>query len=188
MSPIDPGLLVPASARQRSQVGRSRLLLLIPLATLVAVLALVLAVSRSPAVPQPIAFNHRLHAEDEGLACDFCHEYVRVGAHAGLPDAEICAECHDTVQGDSEDAERLTALIDRGEPLRFNKLFTLPEHVFYTHRRHVAIGELECRECHGAIAESERPPARPLVSISMDYCMDCHREQGETLDCNACHR
>lgn len=188
MSSIEPGLPPSASARKTGQSAHSRFLLLIPLVLVLAVLVLVVAVNRSPAVPQPIAFNHRLHTEDEGLACDFCHEYVRVSAHAGLPGSEVCAECHDTVQGDSEDAKRLTALIERGEPLYFNKLFTLPKHVFYTHRRHVGIGELECRECHGAIAETERPPARPLVSVSMEYCLDCHREQGETLDCNACHR
>jgi hypothetical protein len=26
------------------------------------------------------------------------------------------------------------------------------------------------------------------VEVTMDFCMDCHREQGQTLDCNACHR
>lgn len=170
------------------EAGRSPLLVLIPLAILVVALTLVLTVNRSPAVPQPIAFNHRVHIEGEGLDCDFCHEYVRDGAHAGLPNAEICSECHDTPQGKSEEAARVTELIDRGQPLRFNKLFRLPDHVFYTHRRHVGIGELECQECHGDIATTELPPERPLVSMSMEYCMDCHRERGETLDCNACHR
>jgi hypothetical protein len=62
------------------------------------------------------------------------------------------------------------------------------DHVFYTHRRHVGIGELECVNCHGEIADTERPPERPLVRIDMDLCMDCHREHEETVDCNACHR
>jgi hypothetical protein len=26
------------------------------------------------------------------------------------------------------------------------------------------------------------------VRITMDHCMDCHRERAETLDCVACHR
>ncbi len=82
----------------------------------------------------------------------------------------------------------MTELLEAGDPLRFNKLFQLPDHVFYTHRRHVGIAELECANCHGAIAETERPPERALVRVSMDSCMDCHREQGQTLDCNACHR
>lgn len=188
MNFTEPGWVVSVTSRSLERRGRSALLLLVPLAILAAALTLLLVVNRSPAVPQPIAFNHRLHIEDEGLECGFCHEYVQVSAHAGLPGEEICAECHDTAQGDSEEAARVTAMIEQGDPLRFNKLFSLPDHVFYTHRRHVAIGKLECLECHGRIAEMERPPERPLVSMSMDYCMDCHREQGETLDCNACHR
>lgn len=96
--------------------------------------------------------------------------------------------CHRTPQGDSAEAARVTDLLEAGDPLRFNKLFRLPDHVFYTHRRHVGIAELECADCHGAIAETERPPERALVPVSMDSCMDCHREHGLTLDCNACHR
>jgi predicted CXXCH cytochrome family protein len=60
--------------------------------------------------------------------------------------------------------------------------------VYYTHRRHAGIGELECENCHGAIADTERPPERALVRVTMEFCMDCHREREQTLDCNACHR
>jgi DnaJ-class molecular chaperone len=112
-------------------------------------------VARRGAVAQPIEFNHRKHTEELGLNCEFCHAYVRRGAHAGLPDAQTCSMCHTVPQGASED---------------------------------VALGELECEVCHGAIAATERPPRGPLVEITMDFCMDCHREQGQTLDCNACHR
>ena len=96
--------------------------------------------------------------------------------------------CHTTTQGTSEEAARVTELITQGDPLQFNKLFRLAPHVFYTHRRHVELAELECQTCHGAIATTERPPSRPLVKVTMDFCTDCHREQGQTLDCNACHR
>ncbi|HWO89128.1 MAG TPA: cytochrome c3 family protein [Gemmatimonadales bacterium] len=156
-----------------------------PLMAAVLMLALV---SRSPAVPQPVAFNHRKHTQDLQLACEFCHAYVTTGAHAGLPDATVCAVCHRAVLGESPEAARLTELLTRGEPLRFNKLFRLAPHVNYTHRRHVGIAKLECRECHGAIAESARPPARPLVSVNMDYCLDCHRARQQSVDCVACHR
>jgi hypothetical protein len=152
------------------------------------VVVLLIVARRSPAVPQPVAFNHRKHTEDLGFNCEFCHEYVRTGAHAGLPDVETCSMCHATPQGTSDEAARVTELIEQGDPLRFNKLFRLAPHVFYTHRRHVGIAELECENCHGAIAETERPPSRPLVRITMDTCMDCHRERNATLDCNACHR
>lgn len=143
---------------------------------------------RNVAVPQPIAFNHRKHTQDLKLDCTFCHKYVRDGPHAGLPNEETCSLCHLAPQGTSAEAARLTELLGRGEALRFNKLFRLPPHVFYTHRRHVGIAKLECQNCHGAIADTERPPAGPLVRVDMDFCLDCHRDRGETLDCNRCHR
>ncbi len=145
-------------------------------------------VRSNPPVGQPIAFNHRKHTEDLSLPCTFCHKYVLTGAHAGLPDASTCSTCHRTAQGPSEEAARVTQLIDAGDPIVFNKLFRLPDHVFYTHRRHVGIGELECTNCHGAIAQTERPPDRPLVRITMQFCTDCHRERDQSTDCTACHR
>jgi hypothetical protein len=174
------------SRRPTGQLSR-RLSLGLAVVLLVAV-AVPLVALRGTAVPQPIAFNHRKHTEDLGLTCQFCHTYVSRGAHAGLPDARTCSMCHTAPQGTSEEAARVTELIEQGDPLRFNKLFRLAPHVFYTHRRHVELAGLECATCHGDIAATERPPKRPLVEITMDFCMDCHREQGQTLDCNACHR
>jgi hypothetical protein len=171
------------------RAGRARRGLIIGIAGILIVGGgLKLVFGSTPPVPQPIAFNHRKHTEDLGLTCDFCHKYVRTGAHAGLPDATTCSMCHATPQGTSERAAQVTELLEAGDPLRFNKLFRLPDHVFYTHRRHAGLGELECASCHGEIAGTERPPKRPLVEVTMDFCMDCHRERGETLDCNACHR
>lgn len=147
-----------------------------------------LAAQGAPPVPQPVAFNHAKHAQNLGLNCEFCHAYVKKGAHAGLPDAKTCAMCHTATQGTSAEAARVTTLLEQDDPLIFNKLFRLAPHVFYTHRRHVGIAELDCQNCHGNIAETERPPDRALVHIDMDFCMNCHRESGQTLDCNACHR
>ncbi len=169
--------------RLRARAGYVVIALLLLVAVVVPLVA-----RRGAAVPQPIAFNHRKHTQDLGLNCEFCHKYVRASAHAGLPDAETCSMCHSVPPGSSAEAARVTELITSGDPLQFNKLFRLPSHVFYTHRRHAGIGELECENCHGAIADTERPPERPLVRVTMEFCMDCHREREQTLDCNACHR
>ena len=150
--------------------------------------AVLWATAWRPAVPQPVAFNHRRHTQDLKLDCLFCHQYVTTGAHAGLPDAQICGICHQAPTGDSPEAARVSALLAEGDSLQFRKLFRLASHVRYTHRRHVGIAELECRNCHGGIASTERPPARPLVQITMDLCLDCHRAQGQSVDCVACHR
>lgn len=146
------------------------------------------AASCQAPVPQPVAFNHLKHTKDLGLGCEFCHQQVGTGAHAGLPGAVTCQMCHQAVQGSSPEAARVTALLTAGDPLRFNKLFRLPLHVYYSHRRHVGIAELECRNCHGAIATTQRPPGQALVRIKMAFCLDCHRAKGQSLDCNACHR
>lgn len=164
---------------------------MIPIAAtgvLLLVLVTPLVARLDPPVPQPIEFNHRHHTQVLQLGCDFCHKYVRDGAHAGLPGAETCGICHSTPQGDSEEAARLTEMLQAGEPLRFNKLFRMPDDVFYTHRRHAGIAELECVTCHGDIANTETPPRRALVKVDMDFCLECHTEREVTDDCTACHR
>lgn len=153
-----------------------------------AVVLLVLVGRRGPRVSQPVAFNHVKHTRDLKLGCEFCHPYVGSGAHAGLPDAQLCGACHQVPQGKSAEAARLTSLLSAGASLRFNKLFRLPRHVNFTHRRHVGIAQLACSRCHGAIADTDRPPIRTLVRVNMKFCLSCHRSRGQSLDCVACHR
>jgi len=154
----------------------------------VSILVLLGAASCQSPVPQPVAFNHLKHTKDLGLECQLCHQHVNTGAHAGLPDAATCRLCHQAEQGTSPEAARVTALLTGGDPLRFNKLFRLPLHVYYSHRRHVGIAHLECRSCHGDMAATQRPPGQPLVRITMNLCLDCHRAKGQSLDCVSCHR
>jgi Cytochrome c7 and related cytochrome c/Class III cytochrome C family len=178
-------------ARSDSTVGgspRSGVLALLAVALLVAVTVPLVAGRRPPAVTQPIAFSHKVHTVDLQLGCTFCHKYVNTSAHSGLPDAQTCAMCHTIKQGESEEAARLTETLQAGDSLQFNKLFRLPDYVFYTHRRHVGIAELECTNCHGGIAETERPPERPLVNVKMALCVDCHEKREVTTDCTSCHR
>ena len=140
------------------------------------------------AVAQPVAFNHRAHTERLKIECRLCHAYVATGAHAGLPDTKTCALCHQVRQGTSAESARLTTLLARGDTLAFNKLFHLAPYVYFTHERHVGIAKLPCQDCHGAIALSERPPTRPLVTIRMAVCLRCHERAVQTTDCVACHR
>lgn len=178
------GWLRPGVAWLRVRRGKAGLVAV----ALLAALGAVAAAAHGRGVGQPIAFNHRKHTQDLQLECEFCHPYVRTGAHPGLPPLETCAMCHQTRQGTTREAARLTELIEQGRPVAFSKLFRLPAHVFYTHRRHVGIAQLECRTCHGDIALTTRPPRRPLVNVRMRLCLDCHRRTTQTRDCVACHR
>lgn len=157
-------------------------------ALIVALVLLASLLGRTPSVAQPIAFNHRKHTEDLGLACEFCHAYVTRSARAGLPGRELCSACHVVEQGESPEAAKLTRLIQQGDSLVFNKLFRLPAHVYYSHRRHVGIAGIKCETCHGLIQATERPPGRPLVKVDMDFCLGCHRSRSQSSDCVACHR
>lgn len=154
----------------------------------VAILLVLALTNRGRAVVQPVAFNHLKHTQDLQLGCDFCHEYVNTGAHAGLPSASTCAPCHQTPIGDSPEAARVSKLLAGGDPLQFRKLFRLPTYAYFSHRRHVGIAHLACERCHGVIATTERPPAAPLVKVRMSLCMDCHQASNQTVDCVACHR
>lgn len=175
-------------SRLGAALGTRRVALSVVAAVLLALSGAAAAVTYGGGVAQPIAFNHRKHTQDLQLDCEFCHPYVRTGAHPGLPSLETCAMCHQAPQGTSREAARVTELVAQGRPVSFAKLFRLPPHVFYTHRRHVGLGGLECRSCHGDIALTTRPPRRPLVNVQMGFCLDCHRRTGQTLDCIGCHR
>lgn len=139
-------------------------------------------------VPQPIQFNHQKHVKDAGVECSVCHEYYATSEHSGLPSLELCKSCHAEALTKSPEEQKLLALMASTPQPSFRKLFRMPDHVRYSHRRHVAAGGLPCETCHGAIAETTRPPATPLVRITMDTCTSCHAERGVKTDCTHCHR
>ena len=140
------------------------------------------------AIVQPIAFNHQKHVKDAGMECSACHEYFAEHQHSGLPDLELCAGCHQQPLTNSPEEARLLELLAGPSRPAFRKLFTLPDHAYYSHRRHVTIAKLPCDTCHGAIADTTRPPSRPLVHINMATCTGCHIRQSVQTDCAACHR
>lgn len=144
--------------------------------------------TRVDRIEQPIAFNHRAHVASAQIECSQCHAYFSQGAHSGLPDAEVCMACHSESLTQNPEEAKLRDTFQRGQPIVFRKLFHLPPHVYYSHRRHVVLGKLECAGCHGDIANSESPPSRPLVRISMNFCLECHSRSNITNDCKSCHR
>ena len=137
---------------------------------------------------QPIAFNHKLHVEKNGLACADCHEYVTTQIFAGLPRIEKCLECHQTAVTSSAEEEKIRKIAASGKPLVWARLYKVPDHVYYSHRRHVVAGKLECAGCHGPIASTTKPPSGPLNALTMNFCMGCHRKRGASMDCISCHK
>jgi len=140
------------------------------------------------AVAQPVRFNHRLHVETLELDCSTCHEFYASSEHSGLPSLELCSTCHEEALTDSPEEQRLLELIEAGGDQEFRKLFRMPDHVYYSHARHVTVAGIECATCHGGIAETTAPPPVPLVHVTMNTCVGCHAASGAPVECTHCHR
>ena len=133
----------------------------------------------------PIAFSHETHAAAAGLDCQFCHAYARRGPVAGLPPLARCAGCHRFVAPDSPDVARLLARFDAGEPLAWPRVHQLPDHVRFTHKRHVRAG-VACSACHGDVASMQL--AEQTEPLTMGWCVSCHEARQASIDCLTCHQ
>lgn len=138
-------------------------------------------------VKQPLAFNHKIHAEND-LKCLDCHEYYDQQASSGEPRLQICAGCHEEPVGKSEKEKIVVAQVKSGREIEWQRLYRIPEDVYFSHRRHVVSGKIECEFCHGDIGHSAKPPSRPLKQLSMKKCLTCHKDKGAATDCISCHR
>ncbi len=140
------------------------------------------------AVNQPIAYNHSIHVNDIGLDCTECHISVENRARATLPTIAICEACHSEISGDTEAESFVVAAVENNEEILWNRVYELPDHVFFSHRRHTSLGKIECVQCHGNIQDFETPPLVSQITLTMEFCMDCHEEHNVNNDCLACHR
>ena len=80
------------------------------------------------------------------------------------------------------------------EPVRWIKVHSVPDYVYFDHRPHVNAG-VACQRCHGAVETMER--VRQVEDLSMGWCVNCHRRVNEigvggrkvhaSVDCVTCH-
>jgi len=122
------------------------------------------------------------------MQCLDCHRYAVSQARATIPNIEVCGDCHEDAQGDSEAEAIVVRQIAAGRPIRWQKVNVLPDHVLFSHRRHAGIAGIACERCHGAVGERLLPVTEVLVSLKMNDCRSCHEESGVSNDCILCHR
>jgi len=135
---------------------------------------------------QPISFNHKKHLE-QGLECDSCHRYFKTQTFSGIPGVATCLECHQEAITKSAEEEKIRQFAKKGERIPWKRIYEEPDYVFFSHRRHVVLGKIPCQTCHGKMQDIERPPSKPYVRMTMNWCMGCHTENRVTNDCLACH-
>jgi hypothetical protein len=146
----------------------------------------------SPAITQPIAFNHQRHlvgATAPKLACTECHAGAENGTSAGLPSLDRCLQCHMKPQSQRAEEGAVRAAAARGGAFAWTPVTRNAAHVFFSHRAHVTAAKISCTSCHGDVAGWTEPPARPEPRLlNMSVCLDCHRERGASTTCSTCHR
>lgn len=124
---------------------------------------------------QPIPFSHRLHAGKYQIPCMYCHAGVEKSRHATVPAMNVCMNCHSVVKPESPHIQTLKKLYsEKKDPFRWIKVHDLPDHVYFSHKRHVTKG-ISCETCHGDVKRMDRiTQEKPLT---MGWCLDCHRGQ-----------
>ncbi len=137
-------------------------------------------VQQGYAPAQPIAFSHALHAGQNEIACQYCHTGVEIGKSANIPSPNICMNCHTHIQnvggkeGISPEIAKIYAAVDNNQPIEWVRVHNLPDLAYFNHSQHVAVGGIECQTCHGPIQEME--VVRQHSSLTMGWCIDCHRQ------------
>lgn len=148
---------------------------------------------------QPIFYSHKVHAGVNQINCLYCHGGAMEGKHANIPSLNVCMNCHMTIteytgeQLYREDGSEVngTAEIQKiyaavgynpaskeytgeGKGIEWVKIHSLPDHVYFNHSQHVAVGGVQCQTCHGEIQNMD--VVKQFADLSMGWCVNCHRE------------
>lgn len=169
---------------------------------------------RGAKVKQPIAFNHKKHAQNR-VTCEVCHPLYKDYPGAGIPGVKTCIRCHEEVIYRMPEKDKIQEYRELGSEIPWLRIYRIKpdiygldrlfygvpkkvldnvyggeDPIYFSHRRHTTIGKVECRECHGDVANMEKPITQRAIKIEMDRCMSCHKEKKEkvSIDCADCHR
>ncbi len=135
-----------------------------------------LVVGYQPA--QPIPFSHKIHVDQLGLDCRYCHSFVDVSGTSNVPSGNTCWNCHQHVQRDSPKLAPLHRSMDvnypgyDGKPIEWVRVHKAPDYVYFNHSAHVNRG-VSCQSCHGQVDQME--VVYQAESHSMSWCLDCHK-------------
>lgn len=137
---------------------------------------------------QPIAFNHKLHAGDNAIDCQYCHSTVEKSKTASIPSVNVCMNCHKGIsQGPTTGTSEIAKIYeaagwdpDKGaytkpeRPIQWVKVHNLPDFVFFSHQQHVKVGKQDCANCHGDL--KTMTTAQQVKPLTMGWCVDCHNK------------
>ncbi|OSZ82302.1 cytochrome C [Chitinophagaceae bacterium IBVUCB1] len=62
----------------------------------------------------------------------------------------------------------------KATPIQWVKIHNLPDHVYFNHSQHAAVGKVQCQQCHGPIQDMDE--VYQFSPLSMGWCINCHRQ------------
>ena len=127
---------------------------------------------------QPVAFSHTIHAGQLGLDCRYCHNGVEKSWYSNIPSANTCMNCHNQVLKDDPKLALVRESAQSGKPIPWVQIHKTPDYVYFNHSVHVNRG-VSCVHCHGPVNKMDE--VRHAKSLSMTFCLDCHRNPGPNL-------
>jgi hypothetical protein len=127
---------------------------------------------------QPVPFSHKHHVSGLGLDCRYCHISVEYSANAGMPPTETCMTCHSQIWTNAAMLAPVRESLAEKKPLRWTRVYTLPDYVYFDHSIHIAKG-VGCTECHGPIGDM--PLTWKATTLYMSWCLACHRDPAPHL-------
>jgi len=154
----------------------------------------------APGPLQPIPFSHKHHAGQFKIDCQYCHSGTSTSQAAGVPSVEVCMGCHAQFPKEYDEIEGIRILKQHWadkQPIKWEQIHRVPEHVQFRHNRHMAAG-LACQKCHGPVETLDKlylvPETRwaygvPYKKLEMGWCVNCHKGNATpvTIDCLKCH-
>jgi hypothetical protein len=121
---------------------------------------------------QAVPFSHQHHVAGLGIDCRYCHTSVETSSFAGIPPTRTCMNCHSQIWTQSPMLEPVRESLRTGKSLSWTRVHNLAEFVYFNHSIHVKKG-VGCVTCHGRV--DQMPLTTQVVSLHMEWCLDCHR-------------
>ena len=59
-------------------------------------------------------------------------------------------------------------------PIEWVRIHNLPDHAYFNHAQHVAVGQVACQKCHGPVEQMS--VVYQYSTLGMGWCINCHRE------------
>ena len=139
-------------------------------------------------LPVAISFSHYVHTTQHKIKCKNCHQNINNEERAGIPNIEICSLCHSTIINPASDLEKqVFKYVTDNKPIPWESFYVVPDYVYFSHRRHVKIANIDCVVCHGDMTTQTSPVLKNVRPFEMKVCFDCHQTKNITTECANCH-